>query len=146
MSLEADVRRTPCLEVFIWASFFPEVVCVYIKHHQSLSSSFSSVSQHKPVVSLDPPNLPGELPQHTLKALKRNPPPKKNPVLCLAQSLISEQQISRTLSDDKPPFGMIYETASQLAVMPLSFPVNPSYVGALNAAGGVTLAHPGERV
>lgn len=133
--------RPLCLEVFIWASFSPEVVCVYTNHHQSLSSSFSSVSQHKPVVSLDPPDLPGELPQHTLKALKRKK--KQNPVLCLAQSLISEQQISRTLSDDKPPFGMIYATAPQLAVMPLSFPMNPSYIGALKAAGGATLAHPG---
>lgn len=130
--------------MFIWASFSPKVINVFTPNtHQSflLSSTFNSVSQHKPIVSLDPPDLPGELPRHTLKALKWKKK-KKSSCVWLRVWLLN---FSRTFSDDTPPFGMIYErvNSGRSAVHSLwCLQASKWTRDTLNTAGGATVAHP----
>lgn len=65
--------------VYMSVLFFPKAMSVFTPNtHQCflLSASFTSISQHKPIVSLDPADRPGELTQahpEGIKATKNGP-------------------------------------------------------------------------
>lgn len=59
--------------VYMSVLAFPKVVSVFTTNtHQSflLPTSFTSISQHKPIVSLDQADRPGELTQTQPKGIK----------------------------------------------------------------------------